>query len=98
MAALFPAVMQDHVLQPFEDVLPYHEFTVRLSMKDIPNILPILRSYSSDQINAMRLAMARHWTAFIWDHKVGGEAYNYTLRALRRRAHNREAEYYRRRG
>ena len=88
-------VMQDHVWQPFEDLLPYHEFTVRLSVKDVPNIVRILRAYTPEQMDAMRLAMARVHTAFLWHPEAGGEAYNYTIKALRLRLHNHAAEYYR---
>ena len=76
--------------------MPYHEFTVRLPVRDVPNIITILRSYTAEQLDAMRLVMAKHWTAFLWDPSVGGGAYNYTIAALRRRVHNHAAEYYRR--
>ncbi len=87
-------VVQDHVYQPFEDVLPLHKFTVRLSVRDVPDIIPILRSYSDEQILAMRLAMAAHWSAFLWPREAGGRAYEYTIKALRLRLHNLAAEYY----
>ena len=40
--------------------------------------------------------MSKYWSAFIWIPEAGGEAYNYTIAALRKRAHNLAAEYWRR--
>ena len=54
------------------------------------------RAYSPDQIKAMRLAMAKYWSAFIWISDAGGAAYNYTIASLRKRVHNHVAEYWRR--
>jgi len=90
-----PVVTQDHVWQPFEELLPYERFSVRVSNADVPNIVPILRAFSDEQIRAMRVELAHHWRAFLWQEEVGGLAYNYTMAALKKRVYNLAAEYYR---
>ena len=89
-----PVIIQNQVFQPFEELLPYEEFSVRLGVKDVPKIIPLLRSYDHDRLKQMRLAMAKYWKAFIWHSTAQGTAYNWTIRALKRRLHNLESEYY----
>jgi len=94
MHACIPIVIQDHVYQPFEELLPYHEFSVRLAVRDIPHIVDILRQYTEVDLKALRLNMAKHYKAFLWPEELGGGAYNATLLALRRRLFNYASEYY----
>ncbi len=49
--------------QPYESdgLLPYTEFSVRLGKADVQHLVPILRSLPPERLNAMRLAMARHY-------------------------------------
>jgi hypothetical protein len=89
-----PTPTQDHVLQPFEDQLPYHEFSVRVPVKDIPKSLDMLRSYTDKDLEDMRVKLAKVWNFFFWDMDQGGMAYNQTLQALWLRVHNHAAEYY----
>jgi hypothetical protein len=35
MQGCVPAIIQDHVYQPFEDLLPYDDFTLRLPKQDL---------------------------------------------------------------
>lgn len=80
-----PVIVQDYVYQPFEDFLPYEEFAVRLPVSDIPRMIEVLRSYTEQDMARMRAALARHFRAFLWDREYGGEAYEWTLRALQRK-------------
>ncbi|GIL78577.1 hypothetical protein Vretimale_6191 [Volvox reticuliferus] len=82
--ACIPVIIQDQVYQPYESdgLLPYRHFSLRLSLSDIPYIVPILRTIPMDQQKRMRLAMAKYYQAFLWDPSLGGRAYNYTIRAL----------------
>ncbi len=41
--ALLPS-HQDALFQPYEDLLPYDEFSVRLSLSDIPTMVDTLRT------------------------------------------------------
>ncbi|PNH09584.1 hypothetical protein TSOC_003812, partial [Tetrabaena socialis] len=79
----------DHVWQPYESdgVLPYSEFSLRLSKADIPHIVPILRSLPAARVVRMRLAMVRYHRAFLWAPELGGRAYEFTILALEQRLH-----------
>ncbi|GAX80859.1 hypothetical protein CEUSTIGMA_g8294.t1 [Chlamydomonas eustigma] len=90
-----PVVIQDHVFQPFEDIIPYEEMSVRIAKRDIPDLIPILRAISIEEQRQMRLKMAEHYRAFIWEPVHGGMAYNYTLAALHRRLHSMWSDLYR---
>ncbi|KAG2491281.1 hypothetical protein HYH03_010287 [Edaphochlamys debaryana] len=83
-----PLVIQDHVYQPFEDTMPYEEFSVRLPLRDVPRLVDVLRSYSDDELARMRLAMAKYYRAFIWYREDDGMAYEWTLAALQQRAYH----------
>ncbi|KAG1660173.1 hypothetical protein FOA52_005273 [Chlamydomonas sp. UWO 241] len=89
-----PVVIQDHVYQPFEDVIPYDEMSVRVAKADIPDLVSILRSVTSAEESAMRLRMANHYKAYIWEPAHGGAAYNYTLHSLYKRLHHMWGELY----
>ncbi|PNW85856.1 hypothetical protein CHLRE_03g202550v5 [Chlamydomonas reinhardtii] len=91
-----PVIIQDHVYQAFEDFLPYEEFSVRLPLRDVPRLLELLRSYSPEQLAALRLGMAKYFRAFIWNRDQGGEAFEWTLAGLQRRAANMHAGLFRR--
>ncbi|KAG2489756.1 hypothetical protein HYH03_011708, partial [Edaphochlamys debaryana] len=82
-----PVIIQDTVYQPYQadGILPYHKFSVRLGLADIPNIVPILRSIPIERQNKMRMEMVEYHRAFLWDPSLGGQAYNYTIRALEQR-------------
>ena len=41
-----------------------------------------LRSISEEEQRKMRLIMAQHYRAFIWEPSHGGQAYNYTMHSL----------------
>jgi hypothetical protein len=52
--------------QPLEDVLPYEEFSLRLSKSDIPHLADILRGVTEEEQARLRLGMAKWYQAFSW--------------------------------
>lgn len=82
--------------QAFEDELPYAKFSVRLSLSDIPNIIPILRRYTEPDLAAMRLEMAKYYKRFFWQRNLGGGAYEAVLGALHKRMVSLQSAHYRR--
>ena len=56
----------DNVHMPFETGLNYSEFSVRVPEAQVEEIDAILRSVSQERRAAMRLAMRRLWTRFIY--------------------------------
>jgi hypothetical protein len=77
-----PVIIQDHVYQPYETIAPYEQFSVRVAKKDIPDLVPILRGVSEQEQEGMRLKMAEHYRAFVWEPHLDGMAYNYTITVL----------------
>jgi hypothetical protein len=72
--------------QPYEDLLPYQDFSVRLPAADIPRIGDILRDIlGGPEYARLRSNLPKYWPAFVWDKEHGGLAYNYTIASLRRR-------------
>lgn len=65
---------QDDIYQPWEDQLPYDEFSVRLPRSSIPDIVPLLSEVTDTEYLALRAGLAKHWRAFVWDTAVGGIA------------------------
>ena len=94
-----PLIIQEHVFQPLEDVLPYEEFSVRLNNNDIPKIPEILRAITPDQLILLQKGVKTYWPAFIWhlnNDKIEpmAMAFEYTIMALRRRYMNSKSMYY----
>ncbi|KAF8062027.1 glucuronosyltransferase [Scenedesmus sp. PABB004] len=83
-----PVIVQDGVHQPYQDQLPYHEFSVRLPKARLPHVSAVLAAIKPAEYAALRAGLARHWPAFVWHPRAGGQAYNYTISSLRARAHN----------
>jgi hypothetical protein len=66
--------LQDDIYQPWEDQLPYSEFSVRLPHSSIPDIVGLLSGISDAEYLQLRAGLAKHWRAFAWDKSVGGTA------------------------
>lgn len=77
--------------QPLEEVLPYHEFSIRLSKRDIPHLLQLLEAIPDAQYLALRGALAKYWAAFSWDTSTGGRAFHYVMQALQVRVNRLRA-------
>jgi hypothetical protein len=84
-------LLQDGIHQPFEDQLPYEAFSVRLPRARLPLIVDLLSSIPEEQYIQLRQGLAKHWRAFVWHPRRGGQAYNYTIMSLRRRANDLQA-------
>jgi hypothetical protein len=73
------------VYQPYEGLIPYHEFSVRLPKSRLQHIADILKAIPDEQYKALRMGMRKYWPAFIWHPGYGGLAYNYTISSLQQR-------------
>jgi hypothetical protein len=85
-AGCVPLIIQDGIHQPFDDVLPYHEFALRLPQSDMDSVDAILRGVSPTELLALQNGVRRFHKAFIWG--PGGEAYQWVVKTLHRRLHN----------
>jgi hypothetical protein len=78
---------QDGIYQPYEDLLPYHTFSLRYSKQDIPTLAAQLRQVPPKQVISMYKALRRVHKAFLWPKELGGKAYEYTVASLHARLH-----------
>ena len=79
------------MFQPFEDLLRYEDFSVRLPAEDIPRIQELLQAVSDKEWKRLHNNLVRVHKAFMWDQAYGGLAYNYTIASLRRRVQRLQA-------
>ncbi|KAL1528166.1 hypothetical protein AB1Y20_009527 [Prymnesium parvum] len=81
-----PVIVQPLVDQAFEDVLPYHRFSLRFNPCDIPSLLPQLRAiaHNRTRLCQMREAALRYYRALMWE--PPGVAYEMLQISLCRRA------------
>ena len=78
-----PIRPQDGVYQPYEDMLPYHAFSLRLGRGDLGNMVAQLQR----QVVAMCKALRRWHKAYLWPKELGGRAYELTVASLHARLH-----------
>jgi hypothetical protein len=67
-----PVIIQPAVMQPFEGIVPYERFSLRLSHADVPQLHTLLRNVSAEAHWQMRrqLAIWRHaldWNELAYD-------------------------------
>lgn len=83
MYGCIPVIMQDEVSQPFDDILPYDKFSVRVAEKDLERLPEMLRKIptSCDGVGPddlclprMRQQLACAVRSFLWS-SVFGSAY-----------------------
>uniref|UniRef100_A0A7R9YSL4 EGF-like domain-containing protein n=1 Tax=Chlamydomonas euryale TaxID=1486919 RepID=A0A7R9YSL4_9CHLO len=81
-----PVTVQEHVHQPFDDIIPYDEFGLVLHLADIPRLLETLEAIPQQKILEYRRAALKYNRAFYWGDD--GQAYSYLLRSLFHRLQN----------
>jgi hypothetical protein len=59
-------IIQPHVIQPFESIIPYDRFSLRLSPTDIPNLHKILYNISEEEYNTMLKWVLFYAPIFNW--------------------------------
>jgi hypothetical protein len=91
---IFLLLSQEHVFQPFEDLLPYELFSLRLDNDDLPTIRETLRGIDDAQYRELLSNVLRYRHAFLWQTEFGGRAFDYTIATLRRRFLNLKSLYY----
>ena len=74
-------IVQPGVLMPFEDLLPYHRFSLRYGAAEIPTLHERLAKISDAEHARMRRALLRYAPAFNW-HEGEGRAYELAIYSL----------------
>lgn len=82
-----PVTLQDGMYQPWYDLLPYHEFSLRFSVEDIPQMAASLRQIPYPEVLRMYRSLRRHRRAFLWQRELGGRAFEYMVASLMERRH-----------
>ena len=81
-------------MQPYEDLLPYELFSVRVALRDVGRVRDILRGISDVQYRELLGNVLKYQAAFEWDRWAGGRAFDFTIASLRRRHLNLQAVFY----
>ena len=84
-AGCIPVIVQPGVLMPFEDVLPYHRFSLRFGANEVPTMHERLAAIGEAEHARMRRTLLRYAAAFNW-HEIHGQAYELTVFSLCLRA------------
>ncbi|KAJ0973617.1 hypothetical protein J5N97_015582 [Dioscorea zingiberensis] len=61
-----PVIIQDGIFLPYENVLNYKSFTVRIREDEIPNLIRILKSINETEIDFMLANVRKVWQRFIY--------------------------------
>ncbi|KAL4427657.1 hypothetical protein ABPG75_001746 [Micractinium tetrahymenae] len=93
LAGCVPVIIQEHVMQYYEDVLPYETFSIRLNNADLPHLRQLLRSITEQQYRRLLEGVLEHRLAFSWNKAKGGRAFDYTILSLRRKWLNLQSLY-----
>ncbi|PSC71723.1 exportin-1-like isoform X2 [Micractinium conductrix] len=102
LAGCMPLIVQEHVFLPYEDLLPYETFSLRLTNDDLAQLRDILRGVTDQQYRQLLEGVVRNAPAFNWAAGGGAggggdsgssRAFDYTVAALRRRHMQLKALY-----
>ena len=91
VAGCVPVIIQDGVHQPYDDVIPYHEFSLRVPQAELENLEARLRAITPLQLRALQHGVERYHTAFLWrDNNTpellsSRDAYYWFIKSLHRR-------------
>ena len=86
-----PVALEENVALPYEDLLPYEEFSLRVRRADLAGLPALLEAVRPEQLAALQRGVERHHRAFLWGAPgEGGRAYEYTIGSLELRLAQRE--------
>ncbi|PIN16686.1 Acetylglucosaminyltransferase EXT1/exostosin 1 [Handroanthus impetiginosus] len=69
-----PVVIQDGIYLPYEKVLSYESFAVRISEDEIPNLINILRSMNETEVELKLANVKKIWQRFLYRDSIMLEA------------------------
>jgi hypothetical protein len=76
-----PLIVNDGMIFPFHNILPYEDFSLHMSKREIPQIASRVRAFPNETQARMRAAIRLYKRGFVW-WRPEGLAYEYTLAAL----------------
>ncbi|KAI3973582.1 hypothetical protein MKW92_033308 [Papaver armeniacum] len=69
-----PVIIQDGIFLPYENVLNYQSFSIRISEDKIPDLIKILRGFNEAEVEFMLENVKRIWQRFLYRDSVLLEA------------------------
>eukprot|EP00899_Mesostigma_viride_P026830 jgi/Mesvir1/7331/Mv19141-RA.1 len=91
-----PVIISDNIDQPFEDLLPYELFSVRVEERRIPDLLDILLAITPEEEQEMHRQLDCCMARFLWRSVIrerplppGPDAFASIMEVLRRRIEGR---------
>ncbi|GKV25754.1 hypothetical protein SLEP1_g35148 [Rubroshorea leprosula] len=69
-----PVIIQDGIFLPYENVLNYDSFAVRIREDDIPNLIKILRGFNETEIDFKLRNVQKIWQRFLYRDSILLEA------------------------
>ncbi|CAN6577068.1 unnamed protein product [Malus baccata var. baccata] len=69
-----PVVIQDGIFLPYENVLNYESFAVRIREDEIPNLINILRAFNETEIKFRLANVQKIWQRFLYRDSIMLEA------------------------
>ncbi|KAB2631351.1 hypothetical protein D8674_008870 [Pyrus ussuriensis x Pyrus communis] len=69
-----PVVIQDGIFLPYENVLNYESFAVRIHEDEIPNLINILRAFNETEIKFRLANVQKIWQRFLYRDSIMLEA------------------------
>ncbi|XP_041028569.1 uncharacterized protein LOC121268379 isoform X2 [Juglans microcarpa x Juglans regia] len=69
-----PVVIQDGIFLPYENVLNYESFAVRISENEIPNLIKILRGFNETEVEYKLANVRKIWPRFLYRDSIMLEA------------------------
>ncbi|KAJ3674017.1 hypothetical protein LUZ60_006009 [Juncus effusus] len=74
MNGCIPVIIQDGIFLPYENVLNYESFAVRILEDDIPKLVTILKGYNETEIEHMLSNVRKIWQRFLYKDSILLEA------------------------
>ncbi|KAJ7972241.1 exostosin family protein [Quillaja saponaria] len=74
MQGCIPVVIQDGIFLPYENVLNYDSFAVRIQEDEIPNLIKILRGFNETEIEFKLENVKKVWQRFLYRDSIMLEA------------------------
>jgi hypothetical protein len=93
LAGSQPRTSQDHGFQPYEDILPYEQFSIRLPNSDLPRIRELLAAVTPGEWQRLHEGLKKWWRPFVWEQEAGGTAYQYAIASLKKRLNSLTAGF-----
>jgi hypothetical protein len=84
-AGCIPVIVQPMVAQPFDDLLPYSNFSLSFRMADVKRLPALLRAIPPERVCSLRREGARYSRLLMWQ-QPGGLAYDMLQVSLCKRA------------